>query len=88
MPKSPRQVDTLTYAPIADGHSLPFNGTSYMDVRSALFKTFGIFPIRLTKDDHLDMMRAMANAAGEGSVPYEKLAAALERFGGIEIRDS
>ncbi len=77
----------IEWAPMASGQRLPFNGTSYLAVREALTKTFGAFPIRLSRADHLATMRGMAAVAAEGAEPYAQLAAALDKFGELEIRD-
>lgn len=77
----------LHWMPVAKGERIRFNGTSYRDTYVALIKTFGRFPIRLEAANHLQVMNAMANAAGEGGTPYREIFDALNRYGSLEIQD-
>lgn len=86
-PPSGRQ-QALEWRPIVDeGNRLSFSGTSFNATRTALSGVFGPFPIRLKKEHlpSLHAMMAVAKANGDGHKPYEQLAAALNRWGDLEI---
>lgn len=80
------QQQAIEWAPIAEGGRLPFNGTSYRQVRDALFKVFGKFPIRLSKDN-IPQIVAMSAVIDEGSAPYQCILDALRKYGDLELRD-
>ena len=75
----------IQWAPMSGPERLAFNGTDYEAVRRTLIGVFGQFPIRLSRGKHLEIMQAMAHAAGEGFKPYSTLADALDRFGELEV---
>lgn len=75
----------IQWAPMSGPERLAFNGTDFEAVQRALVGTFGHFPIRLSKTKHLEILRAMSHAAGDGFKPYSTLTDALDRFGDLEV---
>lgn len=75
----------IEWSPLAEGGRLSFQDTSYRAVRDALFKVFGKFPIRLSKDN-IKEIQAMA-AASAGETPYQQILDALRKYGDLELRD-
>ena len=74
----------IRWAPVSQSVRVSFAGTDYQTVCSALQNTFSRFPIRLSKD-HMQILKAMGHAAGQGGTPYNKIADALEKFGELEL---
>ena len=85
-PELPPQQQ-ISWAPIGVAKLIPFSGSSYQTVRSALVKTFGPFPIRLDREHHLQYIFAMKNAAGDGGAAYEAIFSALSTLPGIELTE-
>jgi hypothetical protein len=81
--------ERITYSPVGQGLELPFTGLSYLQVRYALIKTFGAFPIRLSKDKgHAGVLRAMGHAVGkENDLAFQVLADRVEKVDELELRD-
>lgn len=76
----------MTWSPVASPQRLRFNGTSIESTRKALVEAFGSFPIRLSKEKHLQVLSGMIAAAGEGRTPYEELRNALDRYSDLEVK--
>ena len=76
--------EEIVWRPLQDPQRLRFNGTSIEATRKALTEAFGPLPIRLTKE-HINMLRGMIAAAGEGATPYTELHEALSRYSDIEV---
>ena len=79
-PHSGQIVFSALYLP----QRITFLGNSFWNVRTALIKIFGEFPITLDSS-HLPSIKAMSAASGEGSAPYDQIAEALEKHGGISL---
>lgn len=75
----------IEWSPLAEGGRLSFADTSYRAVREALFRVFGKFPIRLSKDN-IKEIQAMA-ASAPGDAPYLQILEALRKYGELELRD-
>lgn len=89
MPMSVRPATGISWAPVAPPQRISFLGTSFLDVRAALEKVFGEFPIRLgvySQRDDAMILRGMSAAAGGGAAPYEELVRALQQHGDLELR--
>jgi hypothetical protein len=83
----PATAQQITWRPVGEPRRISFAGSSYAQVRKALFATFGPFPIRLDRDTHLNIIFAMKYAAGEGGVAYDEILKALTALPGIELQD-
>jgi hypothetical protein len=80
----------LTMSPISEPKLLTFENTSFDIVAGALQSAFGAFPIRLTREDHLPALQAMAHLAkanGDADSPFKQMINYLARFGQLEINE-
>ena len=77
----------ITWTPVSPTPvNLKFNGTDCSTVTLSLVEAFGAFPIRLSKDKHLNTLWGMMVGAAAGRTPYSELHAALDQYGELELQ--
>lgn len=78
------QSGQIVFSALTFPERLSFLGNTFWNVKAALNKIFGEFPITLDSS-HLPQIKAMAAASGEGNAAYNQIAEALEKHGGISL---
>jgi hypothetical protein len=77
----------MTIYAISEPQRMSFLGTSFKGMESVLLDIMGSneFPIRLTKEKHLEGVRWALAACGEAREPWQQLLDSLNKFGIIEV---